>query len=139
MSLDPLTREEVHRLLDKKATLADFRTWLRPVAWRLGDEAVRAESPLTRRVALYISEFNLGHRMEDELRRLLADEIATIHAEAAPSQRDRVIQTAAETIPAELRAEARTQRAAGFVTRPSQNRQTERRTTRVPRDLVRSR
>jgi hypothetical protein len=80
MSLDPSVREELTRLLEGQAGLNDFRQTFRPLAWRLGDVETRVESPLTRRVALLVSEFNLGHRTEPELRELFEEALRTVEA-----------------------------------------------------------
>jgi hypothetical protein len=78
MSLDPLVREELTRLLEGQAGLDDFRRTFRPLAWQLGEVETRVESPLTRRVALLVSEFNLNHRTEPELRELFEDALRTV-------------------------------------------------------------
>jgi hypothetical protein len=76
MNLDSLTREEVIKFLADETSIDDFRAWLRPVAWGLGDdEETRIDSALTRKLVLLIAEYNLGHRAEDEVRELMADEV----------------------------------------------------------------
>lgn len=138
MNLDLLTREELLRYFADEISLTELRARLRPIAWKLGDAEMRATSPLTRRVALYVAEFNRGHRTEDELRRLLAEAAETVYVVATDSLYEVLRYSLAETIPAEPAAEARTQPVEGFETEASQSPRTRRRTTKAPPDLMRT-
>ena len=139
MDLDLLTRQELLRYQDRSITLDEFRGWFRAVQWKLGDAETRARSPLARAVALYIAEYNLGHRTEVQLRGLLEEAASTVHVEVAGSLYDLLRWSVAETISAEVPVEARTPRVEGFELTTTPDPQKERQTTRVPRGLARSR
>lgn len=137
MNQDSLTREQVLRFLDGQISLDEFRSWLRPVTGKLRE--FPEPTPLTRRAALYIAEFNRGHRTEAELRQLLADETVTVYAEVAESLEDILTRAVAETTRDAIRAEVHIQPLQGFATSASQSRQTKHRTTTARPRLVGSR
>ena len=139
MNQDSLTRDAIVRLLGQETTLSEFRQWLRPVNWRLADEATRSANPLTRKVALYVAEFNQGHRTEDNLRELLAEATTTAYAEVTEALNFRLLDAVAQTIRENVRDEVRISRVPGYVTTGSLSPRIERRTTKDPTGLVGSR
>ncbi len=139
MNLDSLTRDELLRYLDNEIDLAGLRRWMRTTTWKLGDAHLRAASPMTGRVARYIAEFNLGHRTEDDLRQLFRDAAATVIVDATPSLYEVLLLSAAETIPAAVGPDAvHTKLATAFGQAASLNPRKGHRTTKVPRDRVRT-
>jgi hypothetical protein len=139
MNIDLSTHNEIVRFLGDEISLADFLAWLRPVEWSLGDEDLRKQNPLTRRVALYSAEYKIGHRTDAELRDLLAEASRTVWLESlSPESLALTLRMSKRwefgTNSAEATEESfggDTPLAEGFVRATSQHPRTERQTTRV--------
>lgn len=69
--LDFELRLWIARYLAGDASLAEFRRWLLPVAWGVGEPGA-PDSRLVRRAELRIAEYMNGHWSEGDLRGLLA-------------------------------------------------------------------
>lgn len=65
--LDFEVRTWIARYLSGEVSLAEFRRWLLPVAWRAGEPGA-PDSRLVRRTELRLAEFMNGHWSEDDLR-----------------------------------------------------------------------
>lgn len=71
-SLDFELRYWVARYLTGEVSLAEFRRWLLPVAWRAGEPGA-PDSQLVRVAELRLAEYMNGHWAEDDLRTMFAN------------------------------------------------------------------
>jgi hypothetical protein len=69
--LDFELRLWIARYLAGEVSLGEFRHWLLPHAWILGEPG-EPDSRLIRRTELWLAEYMNGHRTEDELRQLFS-------------------------------------------------------------------
>lgn len=64
-------RQHVAHYLAGQETLADFRRWLLPLLWRVDRVNDIAAFDTVTEIALYLAEYDRGHRTESEVQGLL--------------------------------------------------------------------
>jgi hypothetical protein len=130
---DSQTYEAVARFLNAEISLADLQRQMLRIAMRLSDVEVAQNNPVAGKVALYLDEYALGDRTEQEIKKLLRDITTTMRLEVSPPADlwlalvDAVGRSSAKTT--EEFFEADTPLGEGFERQPSQSPQTGHRTT----------
>jgi len=136
--LEASIRDLISTYLEGGISVSELNDRL-PDGWELDEANDPDATDLTLHAIGYLAGFQAGDRDEDDLRAMLdALVFQTVRAKYPREQLWSVLFSSA-AITAERSVEARTPPAEGFEPRASQNRQTGRRTTTVPRDLVQSR
>ena len=86
MSVDNELRKEVGRYLQGQNSLSQFRAWLERHVRQLADTPDATNRLLNGQAWLLLSEYDYGHRTEDEIRTELAETVPHLALQSRPGE-----------------------------------------------------